>query len=188
MHSDDRTECDKDRMALAMADNERYFRDILEEAKRANVSFYTVDPRGLATSDDPGGLDPSIPAALDRRNLTSRSNSLMTLAHNTDGLALVNNNDLRAQLRRVADDLTSYYLMGYYSTNGKLDGRYRSIKVRSKRPGVESVPGVDTARQAPRRSSGRVPRQQRRYLRIVPRSRARWGPSRAMHGRRGARR
>ena len=118
MYSDDRTECDKDRTALALADNERYFRDILEEARRANVSFYTVDPRGLSTTDDPGGLDPPLPAALDRKNLTSRSDSLITLAHNTDGLALVNNNDLRGQLRRVADDLTSYYLMGYYSTNG----------------------------------------------------------------------
>src|SRR4029078_3966070 len=38
---------------------------------------------------------------------------------------------------RVAEDLTSYYLMGYYSTNSKLDGKFRNIKVRSKRPGVE---------------------------------------------------
>ena len=27
--------------------------------------------------------------------------------------------------------------MGYYSTNSKLDGRFRTIKVRSKRPGIE---------------------------------------------------
>ena len=49
----------------------------------------------------------------------------------------MNSNDLRKQIRRIADDLTSYYLMGYYSTNSKLDGRFRNIKVRSKRPGVE---------------------------------------------------
>lgn len=61
----------------------------------------------------------------------------MTLALNTDGIALVNSNDLRKQLRRVADDLTSYYLMGYYSTNSKPDGKFRYIKVRSKRPGIE---------------------------------------------------
>ena len=41
------------------------------------------------------------------------------------------------QIRRIADDLTSYYLLGYYSTNSKLDGRFRNIKVRSKRPGIE---------------------------------------------------
>ena len=137
MRSNDRTECDTDQMALAMADNERYFRDILREANRANVSFYTVDPRGLSTSDEPPGLDPPVPAEVDRRNLISREESLRTLALNTDGLALVGNNDLKAQLRKIADDLTSYYLMGYYSTNSRLDGRFRLIKVRSKRPGVE---------------------------------------------------
>jgi hypothetical protein len=67
----------------------------------------------------------------------TRQESLHTLAINTDGIALVNSNDLRKQIRRVADDLTSYYLIGYYSTNGKLDGRFRNIRVRSKRPGIE---------------------------------------------------
>ena len=37
---------------------------------------------------------------------------------------------------RIAADLSSYYLVGYYSTNAKLDGRFRSITVRVKRPGV----------------------------------------------------
>jgi len=55
---------------------------------------------------------------------------------NTDGIALIGNNDLKSQLHRIADDLTSYYLMGYYSTNTKLDGNFRNIKVRSKRSGV----------------------------------------------------
>ena len=58
---------------------------------------------------------------------------------NTDGIAIVNSNDLDRGLRRVVDDLTSYYLLGYYSTNSKLDGRFRSIKVRVKRPGVSNT-------------------------------------------------
>jgi hypothetical protein len=66
-----------------------------------------------------------------------RSESLQLLALNTDGLALLDSNDLGKQIRRVADDLTSYYLMAYYSTNSKLDGKFRNIKVRSKRPGIE---------------------------------------------------
>jgi hypothetical protein len=36
----------------------------------------------------------------------------------------------------VVDDLSSYYLLGYYST-GKLDGRFHPITVRIKRPGVK---------------------------------------------------
>jgi hypothetical protein len=52
-------------------------------------------------------------------------------------VAVINTNDLNGGLKRVVDDLTSYYLMGYSSTNSKLDGRFRSIKVRVKRPGVD---------------------------------------------------
>jgi len=109
---------------------------IFGEANRANVSFYTIDPRGLTAVElgfvnSIGGED-TTPAML-----RTRQDSLRTLAETTDGLAMLNSNDLRKQLGRIADDLTSYYLLGYISTNGKLDGKFRSIAVRSKRPGVE---------------------------------------------------
>ena len=133
----DRTECEKDRADLAMVDHERMFRDLFGEANRNNVSFYPIDPRGLPVFDTPIGPDQPLSPVADRAQLVSRTESLHTLAINTDGLALVNSNDLRKQIRRIADDLTSYYLMGYYSTNSKLDGRFRTIKVRSKRPGIE---------------------------------------------------
>lgn len=133
----DRTECEKDRMDLAMTDNWTYFRNIYEEANRANVSFYPIDPRGLPVFDTPIGPDPPLPPSEDYAQLRTRHETLRTLALTTDGLALLNSNDLRGQLRRMADDLTSYYLLGYYSTNTKLDGGFRAIKVRSTRPGVE---------------------------------------------------
>lgn len=133
----DRTECEKERADLAMMDNDRRFRDMFGEANRANVSFYPIDPRGLAAFDTPIGPDPPLPLEQDQAQLRARRENLITLALNTDGIALVSSNDLRKQLRRVADDLTSYYLMGYYSTNSKLDGKFRYIKVRSKRSGIE---------------------------------------------------
>ena len=68
--------------------------------------------------------------------LSGRLDSLRTLADATDGLAIVNSNDLAGGLRRVVADLSSSYLIGYYST-GKLDGRFHSITVRVKRPGVK---------------------------------------------------
>lgn len=71
------------------------------------------------------------------RLVRNRTESLRTLAVNTDGLAIVDTNDLDGGFRRIADDLTSYYLLGYYSTNSKLDGKYRKITVRVKRPGVD---------------------------------------------------
>jgi hypothetical protein len=140
----DRTECDKDRYALANLDDAKYFRDIIGEANRANVSFYTIDPRGLAASDAfvlpprPGSSLTNPPLIHeDLASLKTRHDSLGRLAADTNGLFLIDSNDLRKQLERIAADLTSYYLIGYYSTNPKLDGRYRTIKVRSKRPGVD---------------------------------------------------
>jgi VWFA-related protein len=131
----DRTVCDSDRMDLAMSDDDQYFKMIYGEANRANVSFYTIDPRGLEVFDTP--ISAPAPLQVDRAMLNQRQEVLRTLAGATDGLALFNSNDLRRQLNRIADDLTSYYLLGYRSTNGKLDGHFRAIKVRSKRPGIE---------------------------------------------------
>jgi VWFA-related protein len=132
----DRTECEKERADLALVDNETTFRNLFGDANRNNVSFYTIDPRGLAAVDL-GLANPTVPQDTTWELLRRRIETLHTLALNTDGIALVNNNDLRKQIRRVADDLTSYYLIGYYSTNGKLDGKFRNIRVRSKRPGLE---------------------------------------------------
>ena len=139
-----RADCERDRLTLAMLDNDRLYRDLFDIANRANVTFYTVDPRGLPAFDtsiahterSPGGVAQPVPPAVDQARLRHRIETLRTLAVNTDGIAVVNNNDLDAGLRRIADDLTSYYLLGYYSTNDALDGTFRRISVRVKRPGM----------------------------------------------------
>jgi VWFA-related protein len=135
--------CEMDRSNLAQIDDEREFRELLDEANAANASFYPVDPRGLAVFDTPlmrmdvpGAAPPMTPPSVDRAMLTGRLTSLRTLAEATDGLAIVDSNDLAGGLRRVVNDLSSYYLLGYYSS-GKLDGKFHSIKVRVKRPGVQ---------------------------------------------------
>ena len=130
-------QCNTDRMRLAMMDDDRFFRDILDDANRANATFYPVDPRGLAAFDNSIGPDPPPPPSVDLGMLRTRLESLRVLAVNTDGIAMVNSNDLDKGLKRISDDLTSYYLLGYYSTNTKLDGSFRSIKVRVNRPGVD---------------------------------------------------
>jgi VWFA-related protein len=131
------TTCDNDRMYLASIDDDDYFRLLMEVANRNNASFYPIDPRGLVVFDSPIGPDRPLPLALDGAVLRSRIENLKTLAENTDGMAVVNSNDLDGGLRRIAVDLTSYYLLGYYSSNNKLDGSYRRITVRVKRPGVD---------------------------------------------------
>src|SRR5262249_27630801 len=102
----DRTECDKDRFALANLDDPKYLRDLFGDANRANVSFYTIDPRGLVAFDSPIGPDPPPSLEQDAANLRARHGALEDLAVNTDGRYLLNSNDLHAQLRRIADDLT----------------------------------------------------------------------------------
>jgi VWFA-related protein len=130
-------ECDRDRTRLANLDDERFMRDLALLANRSAASFYPVDPRGLAVFDTPIGPDPPLPPELDRLSLRTRQEGMATLAASTDGLAVMNSNDLDAGLRRISDDLSSYYLLGYYSTNTKLDGKFRTIRVRVKRPGVD---------------------------------------------------
>jgi VWFA-related protein len=132
-----RTDCDADRLALAQMDNDTYFRTILDDANRANVSFYPVDPRGLPVWDAPLGPEKPPTILEDQANLKTRREAMYDMAAATDGLAVMTNNDLNAGLKRIQDDLTSYYLLGYYSTNSKLDGKFRKITVRIKRPGVE---------------------------------------------------
>jgi VWFA-related protein len=133
--------CETDRMQLAALDDARYFQGIIGDANRANASFYTIDPRGLAVFNSDVNVDaPSIVGlrlAYDAAMLRTAQDSMRTLAENTDGMAVLHSNDLDAGLKRMTEDLTSYYLLGYYSTNSKLDGKFHEIKVRIKRTGVD---------------------------------------------------
>jgi VWFA-related protein len=131
-----KVQCESDRMALAQIDHELRLHELTQLANRGNVTFYPVYARGLAAFDAPIGPDPPPSIAQDAANLRARQNTLRFLADDTDGTAIINTNNVDGMLRRIVDDLSSYYLMGYYTTNTKLDGRFRSISVRLKRPGI----------------------------------------------------
>jgi VWFA-related protein len=133
--TDTRQACEEDRQVLAHLDNWQAFHDLFDYANRFNVSFYPIDSRGLPVFD--AQIWEGVPPALDAARLRNRIESLRTLAENTDGLAVVNSNDFGPGIRRIVDDLTSYYLIGYYSTNTRFDGKLRSIRVRVTRPGVD---------------------------------------------------
>lgn len=135
-------DCDSDRLQLANMDDDLEFRRLMDEANRANASFYPIDPRGLPVFDTPivptsvTGAPPMVPPSIDAHMLQARLDSLRTLAVATDGLAILNSNDFDKGFKRVVDDLTSYYLLGYY-TSAPLDGKFHRITVRVKRPGVK---------------------------------------------------
>jgi VWFA-related protein len=136
--------CELDRHMLANLDDDSRLRTIISEANRSNTAFYPIDPRGLTVFDE--GIMPSAAVGAPTQNpplslaeegnrLRAREQGLRQLAEGTDGTAIVNTNNIQQALRRIIDDLSSYYLLGYYST-GKLDGKFHSITVRVKRPGV----------------------------------------------------
>ena len=129
-----RSECDRDRMALAMTDTEQQFLLMPDAANRANASFYPVDPRGLAVFDSPIGPDRPPPPAVDAARLRARVANLRTLAEDTDGVAVVNTNNISGMLTRVVADLSAYYLLGYYATGVQMDGKFHRVTVRVKRP------------------------------------------------------
>jgi hypothetical protein len=140
-----RRKCELDRQALANLDDEPRLRNIIDEANRSNTAFYPVDPRGLVVFDEgivpSAGVgvgpsaNPTLPIQEETARLRAREQGLRLLAEGTDGTAIVGTNKIQEALRRVVDDLSSYYLLGYYSS-GKLDGKFHSISVRVKRPGV----------------------------------------------------
>jgi len=129
--------CERERVFLAQMDFEQDFQTLLQRANRANVTFYTMDPRGLPVFDEDLSQRRATNVAGDSARLAARQHSLRELAAATDGLALLNTNNLDASLKRMMDDVGTYYLLGYYSTNTKLDGRFRKLTVRVKRPGMD---------------------------------------------------
>ena len=58
------------------------------------------------------------------------------LSDETGGFATVNTNDIDGAFRRVVDENSSYYVLGYYPANDRRDGRFRKIEVRVNKPGL----------------------------------------------------
>lgn len=138
----DRRRCEQERLSLSMLRNDLRFFDILRQANTANTSFYPVDPRGLVVFDEnivpispSGGRSRSVDLVEDSQRLKARNESLRTMADATDGIAVVQAGNLSAGMQRIVEDLSSYYLLGYYSTR-ELDGKFHRLTVRVKRPGV----------------------------------------------------
>jgi VWFA-related protein len=120
-------------------DNQAQLRATLNAARRANVSFYPVDARGLvatapmgnASQRSPGGIGmyTGATAMASLRVLQRSQDALYTLAADTGGKALLDSNDLSAGIVRAQQAQFSYYILGYYSTNTNRDGKLRKVKV-----------------------------------------------------------
>ena len=109
-------------------------RDVYDVMNRNNTSVYAIDPRGLTTFEY--DINQGVGLQTDRANLQSTMDTLHVLADNTDGRAIVNRNDLAVGMKQIMRDASGYYLLGYTSTSAT-DGKYHTLDVKSKRPGVE---------------------------------------------------
>lgn len=134
---------------LANLDNRTRFNGLLRNAARSNVVFYPVNPAGLQMFDFP--IQEKVTPAPDREKnlrpnmllleqldrLKFRADGMLQAAETTGGIAVVNTNKIEEGLDRIAAQLESYYVLGYYSTNPVADGKYRQITVKLKTPGVD---------------------------------------------------
>ena len=122
--------------------------DAIAAATRANVNIYAIDPRGLSTGSEDAIEMTGLPVDAEsvglgayalQDELRDQQQSLRTLAEETGGFASVSSNDFSNAFRRIVDENSSYYVLGYYPTNERRDGRFRRIEVRLKRPGLAVV-------------------------------------------------
>lgn len=146
--------CDRQRTMLAYDDHEMEFRMLLQRANRANVSFYPIDARGLVVFDTP--IEQGVPPSVDLAGLNRRYDFLRDMASQTDGDAIVNVGDVSKAMQKALVDVGSYYLLSYYSTNQKLDGKFRRIRVEVKRKDVDvrARPGYLAPTEAEARAAG----------------------------------
>jgi VWFA-related protein len=128
-------------------ENQSELRAATNAAVRANLAFYTMDIRGLqalvaggeAQNASLRGTSPySGQSTLNALNSNfTTQETLVTLASDTGGRAFLDSNDFSKVFKGVQDDTSTYYVLGYHSTNPARDGRYRRITVSVNRPGVK---------------------------------------------------
>ena len=123
---------------------QREIRDLIASATRANVNIYSVDPRGVTSGledaiEISGGFptDNSIKTTDLMDEMRLEHDSLRVVAEETGGFAVLNQNDFRDGFSRILEDNSSYYVLGYYPANEKLDGRFRSVQVKVLKPGIK---------------------------------------------------
>ena len=128
-------------------ENQSELRAAVNAAVRSNMAFYTMDMRGLQALV-PGGEAQNASlrgvSAYSGQSTLNALNSnfttqetLVTLASDTGGRAFLDSNDFSKVFKGVQQDTSTYYLLGYHSTNPARDGHYRRIVVKSNLPGVK---------------------------------------------------
>ena len=118
---------------FAFADLVSELAEVTRAAVRANTTIFTLDPRGLVAGPD---LDENVDRMEYLDMVRTQHDSLRVLAELTGGVAGVNRNDLVGVLKRIDQETSDYYLIGYESSNPDPTRRRRTIEVKVTRPGA----------------------------------------------------
>ena len=125
------SDCEQDLKDLASLDHSSRLGQIATYARRTNVSFYPISL--LRTGSDPT-RNLRMRGSFENSTTLMMQSSLRDLAEDTDGLPIINTNNVEATLRRIVTTTSSYYLVGYTPANATADGRFRRITVKVSRP------------------------------------------------------
>jgi VWFA-related protein len=107
--------------------------ELTRAARRANVAFYTIDPRGLIA-----GADINVNLSIEewRAFVDESVSSLKVLADETGGFATVNTNDFKKNIQRIDNEMSDYYILGYTSSNPDPLKVTRKLEIKVKRDGA----------------------------------------------------
>lgn len=128
-------------------ENQVELRAATNAAVQSDMAIYAVDVRGLQAFP-PGGEAQSASlrgqSSYNGAGVLAQFNSnadsqetLTTLAGDTGGKAFLDSNDLSGVFTAVQKDTSSYYVLGYRSSNPEMKGKFRRIKVAVNRPNVK---------------------------------------------------
>jgi VWFA-related protein len=119
-------------------DSEAELRQAVGQAARAGAHFYSIDARGL---DKTGGSIIDQPVAFDFSGAQQKFDMLAdgtnSLAVDTGGFAIRNENNFGRALDEIQRDAGTYYVVGYTPAKETFDGKYREIAVKVSRPDVK---------------------------------------------------
>ncbi len=126
-------------LTLQGVDNQAQMRSATNAATKANVSLYPIDARGLvamaplgnAGQGNPGGIGAytGMGAMAMQTRFQKSQDTMYSLAADTGGKALFDVNDLTLGIVNAQKANSSYYIVGYYSTNSNPDGKFRKVNI-----------------------------------------------------------
>lgn len=126
-------------LRLNGVNNQAQLHATVDAAIRSGVAFWPIDARGLvagaplgdATQGSQGSaaMYNGQAAQAQQTAFQQSQDTLYALAGDTGGKALLDYNDLGKGIVEAQKSVSSYYVVGYYTSNSTLDGKFRKVNI-----------------------------------------------------------